>query len=115
MAQRRQALKYMPTTMIASILWPLTKWYFGVGSNKKFIVYGNSSLQVEQTHSSYRKWLDDEGINGDVILIVGTQSHQQKFHQTTLFLNPAACHRQSTDLSFNARGCFTTRAMGSAG
>jgi hypothetical protein len=115
MTQRRQALKYMPTTMIASILRPLTKSCFGVGSNKKFIVYGNSRLQVEQTHSSYRKWLDDEALDDDVILIVGTQSREQKFHQTTLFLNPAACHRQSTDLSFNARGCFTTRAMGSAG
>ena len=107
----------MPTTMIASILRPLTKLCFVLGSNKKFIVYGNSRLvQVEQTHSSNRKWLDDEAIDGHVILIVGTQSRQQKFHRTTLFLNPAACHhRQSTDLSFNASGCFTTRAMGSAG
>jgi hypothetical protein len=58
--------------------------------------------------------MEAEAIDKDVILIVGTQSREQKFHQTTLFLNPSSTY-QSTNLSFDARGCFTTRAMGSAG
>ena len=59
-----------------------------------------------------------ETIDEDVILIVGSQSRDQKFHPTTLFLNPSACHQSTlndTLSPFNARGCFTTRHMGSAG
>ena len=75
MQQRRQQLRYMPTTMVSSILRPLTKSCFVEGgSMKKFIVYGNSRRQVEQSHASYRKWMDAEAIDKDVILIVGTQS-----------------------------------------
>jgi superfamily II DNA helicase RecQ len=55
MQQRRQQLRYMPTTMVSSILCPLTKSCFAEGSRKKFIVYGNSRRQVEQSHASYRK------------------------------------------------------------
>jgi superfamily II DNA helicase RecQ len=115
MQQRRQQIRFMPTTMVSHILRSMTKKCFTEGSSaKKFIVYSNSRRQVEQCHSSYRKWMDSQSIDDDVILIVGTQSREQKFHRTTLFLNPSACH-QSAVLDFNAKGCFTTRAMGSAG
>ena len=97
------------------------------GEMKQCIVFSNSRIKLDKVHNDVRNYLDSLKQKGDVVKITGSLFPEQKSLCTNLFLNPSVFDefddsvvRQETGFSFDISdflcvGCFTTRALGSAG
>jgi len=114
MQQRRQCIEYVPSPMglknVKARLPPL----YQSSERKQWILYSNSRFRLEKAYEQLQQFLDSTDLPGDVILIVGTQSKEVKFHRTGLFLDQQH-EDQSTTLDYDPIGCLTTRSLGAAG
>jgi superfamily II DNA helicase RecQ len=117
MVQRAQSLQFIPSPQALRYIKPrivdLMRGNIIGDQPSQFIVYSNSRVKVETWHEKLGELTDEEDLRGDIVLITGPMSRDQKFHRTQLFLRS---HLLSEDQAeYNAIGCLCPRALGSAG
>jgi hypothetical protein len=107
-------------------------------TSKQWLLYGNSRFKIDQYYPKVCAYLDQHGLTGDVVKVIGPMFKEQKLFYTNLFLTginapPAIAPAVATsavaplpaidspavappivDL-FKPIGCITTRALGAAG
>jgi hypothetical protein len=123
MRRRTAAIRLHVTTHVQKVLnseiGRIVHPYKSVLMNRKqFIAFGNSRKAIELLHSSTKAEFDRNQHHGDLVLITGPMLKEQKFYYTNLFLNSEPTPDSTKPIaerSFDAIGCFATRALGSAG
>ena len=80
----------------------------------KFLYLLNGRLPVLRSSVNIKCFFDVHNLDGDILHIIGTMRREEKFHRTSLFLNPQMIPASDRG-DFNAIGCSITRDLGSAG
>lgn len=77
---------------------------------RKWLVFANSRVKVEELAENTKAFLDDNSLPGDIITIIGTQTKEEKLFYTQLLLSPS-----DPSAAFSPVGGYITRSLGSAG
>jgi hypothetical protein len=92
------------------------------GPRHQWIYFCNSQNELESARVKVKKHLNEKDYDGDVVLITGPMTTDQKFYYTNLFLNSsnpidngAMEPVENDEKLFKPIGCMATHGLGSAG
>jgi hypothetical protein len=107
-----------------------------ITASKQWLLYGNSRVKIDQYHHKVCAYLDQHGLTGDIVKVIGPMFKEQKLFYTNLFIAgvnalPAVAPANLPAIAppgiaspvitppvvdlFKPIGCIATRALGAAG